>query len=335
MTKVFLIVGFGSIGLRHYNNIKMLYHDSKIISLKRSKQTSEINKNLDLVEVYSMEDALKHNPQFAIISSPAPFHLKIARVLLENKVHLLIEKPISHDLNEAIEFLSFAKNYPDTKVIIGYNFRFSTAANKFKKLIESNHIGRVLNIQIEMGSYLPNWRPQQDYRESVSAKKEFGGGVLLELSHAVDLFYWFLGMPTKVLALSRTVSDLEIEVEDCVDVLLEIKKEKIITGHIHLDMIQRRASRFFKIIGTEGSLFWNMITNEIIFTDDKEEKALPSDVQEVWNDMYVNELEHFVSSVEKKTKEKLSVYDGVQSLKIIHAINESSSAECAVYLAGE
>ena len=105
--------------------------------------------------------------------------------------HLLIEKPISVDTNGIMELIDAARN---NKVLIqlGYNLRFQASLVHFRNLIHEGEIGRVLSVRSEIGQYLPTWRSDSDYRSGVSARKELGGGVLLELSHELDYVRWFL-----------------------------------------------------------------------------------------------------------------------------------------------
>ena len=64
---------------------------------------------------------------------------------------------------------------------------FDPAGNYFKKLLNQEKFENYSEVYIKCRSFLPNWRPNIDYKSSVSAKAELGGGVLLELSHEIDL----------------------------------------------------------------------------------------------------------------------------------------------------
>ena len=81
-------------------------------------------------------------------------------------------------------------------------------------IINSKKIGQILHVQVDCGSYLPDWRKGTDYRESVSAKAELGGGVLLELSHELDYIRWFFGEMISISANIQNSGTLGIDVED-------------------------------------------------------------------------------------------------------------------------
>ena len=60
-------------------------------------------------------------------------------------------------------------------------------------LMQNKIVGKILSVRCEVGQFLPSWRPNIDYRESVSARKALGGGALLELSHEIDYLMWIFG----------------------------------------------------------------------------------------------------------------------------------------------
>jgi predicted dehydrogenase len=74
----------------------------------------------------------------------------------------------------------------------GYNLRFSYSLKRFNELIKKKIVGKILSVRCEVGQYLPDWRPNKDFRKTVSANKRLGGGVLLELSHEIDYLRWIL-----------------------------------------------------------------------------------------------------------------------------------------------
>ena len=75
-------------------------------------------------------------------------------------------------------------------------------------------MGTIYTIHVEAGQFLPSWRPNSDYRNTVSASKELGGGVMTELSHELDYISWIFGKPTWVNAQNGKISNLEVNVED-------------------------------------------------------------------------------------------------------------------------
>jgi predicted dehydrogenase len=328
----FLIVGFGSIGRRHLSNLNKMSPSSKVVVLRTFKKntSSPVLVEGSHTEISSLDEINPLSIVGAIIATPAPMHLEMAAKLAQLKIPMLIEKPLCSDLEDAQSFRKMGAD-GSALILIGYNFRFSRAANHVKDSIQRGLLGTALTASIEMGFYLPDWRPSQDYRESVSANKHLGGGALLELSHALDLYLWFFGMPTSLVATLRKISHLQTDVEDCADLILESEREKFMAT-IHLDMLQRKACRTFKIVGSEGTLSWNMVDNSIQLTKANFEEVLTLSEPEDWNDMYLNELKHFLNCIHEKERPKVTFQDGLDVMKLVAAARQSSRTKAMVTL---
>jgi predicted dehydrogenase len=104
--------------------------------------------------------------------------------------------------------------------MVGYNLRFMKSLKKFREILKKNTIGKILSIRSEVGSYLPSWRPDSDYKKSVSAIKKLGGGVLLELSHDIDYLVWLFGNVKWVSSTIHRQSNLKIDTEDTAHITL-------------------------------------------------------------------------------------------------------------------
>ena len=156
------IVGVGSIGRRHLKILRDLRPELEI-TLVRSGIGKNFNE-IDLADrvVLSIEEAIALNIQAAIISSPATKHIEQALVLANAGIHLLVEKPISHNSKNLKELQNLIIE-ENIVFLIGYIFRYEPAANKFSDLLQQEDIGRILHARIESGSYLPDWRPNQNY----------------------------------------------------------------------------------------------------------------------------------------------------------------------------
>jgi len=317
--QIYLIIGLGSIGRRHLGNLRKIDRQAKIIVL-RHKSINKNTKDINTVEVNSIEDALSYKPTVAIIASPAVFHIKQSLALLQCGIHLFIEKPLSHNLN-GIESLQRIAKEKSLVVMVGYVLRFSLALNKVKSLLESGVLGSIVNVSAHCGQYLPDWRPGFNYRKTVSAKKELGGGVLLELSHEFDYLRWLFGDVDSVMSSVTNTNSLEIDTEDKVDALLRFDQGLI--GAVHLNFLEKKANRVLRINGFNGSISCDLINGKIgINTTDNIEVI---DLSEEGSDMYLEELSSFLNCVKFKRTPLVTLDDGVQAVKVVEAIKQSSN----------
>jgi len=255
-----LLVGLGSIGNRHLNNIKRLIPDVDLAILRSRKGSGAVD---GCTVVSSIEDALQFNPRAAVICSPSSFHLETAIRLAEAGVHLFIEKPLSNKVDgvEELAEIVFRKNI---KVMVGYNLRFAPSLRRLKELLLRGDYGRAQCVSAEVGQYLPDWRPDTDYRDAVSAREDFGGGALLELSHELDYLSWLFGDAVYVSGQVCKVSDLEIDVEDLVlaHIGFEINGRRLPCS-VQMDFLQRRPYRSCKIVCEHATLQWHAIEDRV------------------------------------------------------------------------
>ena len=204
MIKKVLIIGYGSIGVKH-----------KISLLKIDKKLSFFLTNSE--NKFDRQSLNKINPDYIIISTPTSMHynnLKIVDSTLKKKV-ILVEKPIFHRLKE------FKKNYKNkNKIFVGYNLRFHPIIQYLKnKTYKSNFF----YLRSECYSYLPNWR-KRNYKKIYSSKKTMGGGVALDLSHEIDFINWIFGKIDIIFKKKFKVSKLKISADDTFILVGKIKK---------------------------------------------------------------------------------------------------------------
>ena len=313
------IIGLGSIGRRHLRLVKELRPELNVIAVRSGmgKKVGE-EKLLDAV-VHSLEEAIDYGIEAAIIATPAVYHIQQAIDLMERGVHILIEKPLSHSLDNLNELLRAEK---ESKVIglVGYCLRYNAGALKFNELLNNKKIGQILHVQVACGSYLPDWRKGQDYRQSVSAKSELGGGVLLELSHELDYIRWFFGAMKTVYANIHNSNILDIDVEDSVDMIFE--SEQGFPVSLHLDFNSRGIRRNCIARCSNGDLIWNAVANKVIWQC----ADGPDDVETYENDrnyVYKEQLKHFFDCIENKTQRSVSLEDGLAVLNMIESAKKS------------
>lgn len=315
----YVVVGAGSIAKRHIQNIKRALAPSRVTCVSASgRRLSPGDVGADYVSA-SFEETLKNRPEWCVIASPAPFHLDHALPYLKRGIPVLIEKPVLHVSHKSAE-----RQLLEYKGLIdvGYNFRLFPALQALKKHIGLGSIGRVLSVDAQVGQYLPDWRPHQDYRKGVSAQKCLGGGALLELSHELDYLSWILGFPRKLFCSARKSGVLDIDVEDCVDAMFEYPDGVVAT--VHLDFLQRAPSRTCKVIGSEGTLILDFINNTLSLYKASESKVLYSDITYERNDMYEQELLRFDKFARGTIEPLVGIDMALNVMRMVDVMKQSS-----------
>ena len=320
-----LIVGLGSIGRRHLANLKELVPGCAVtVWHQKPGHLEDVREGVDVIQrVTDLTGALASRPDFAVVTNPTSMHVDTALHLAEEGVHLLIEKPLSDRLDNVDRLLESCRSR-GLSLLVGYNYRFSESLRRMREAIVEGCVGRVLFVRAEVGQYLPDWRPDTDYRKSVTARAELGGGVLLELSHEIDYVRWLMGDVIEVSARSAHLSDLETDVEDVAEIMLVFRGGAM--ASIHLNMIQRPPSRSCRVIGSNGTLLWDGLTQQLrLYTSDSGEwtELCPADSHSR-NAMYLAELRHFLDCVYGDADPIVPGEDARRVLEIVLAAKQSS-----------
>lgn len=322
-----LIVGLGSIGKRHLRLARELLPsaDIRVFRHQATKEVYEYSNG----SFSSIEESIAFAPQIAVIASPATFHIATAQALAETGVHLFIEKPLSASLSGVAQLLETCEKQRVIS-LTGYNLRFLPSLQRYRDLLGENVVGKVLSVRCEIGQYLPSWRPDSDYRQSVSAKSEFGGGALLELSHELDYLRWIFGEVKWVKATLSRQSMLEIDVEDTAHLTLGFTSALDgyqLIGTINLDFIRHDTTRLCTVIGEKGSLRWNGLTGDVLFYGaGKKEWELLFSHQHHRDDSYKAEWKNFIECINTHQLPLITGEDGLKVLQIIEAARSSAKA---------
>lgn len=322
-----LIAGYGSIGQRHLRLVRESLPDAEIRLLRRSCDTLPEGANGCFTD---LEQALAFQPQIAVIATPAPFHVETARALVRHRCHVLVEKPLSDTSDGVPELLQEAKQH-GACLQVGYNLRYQPSLSEFRKHIQAGRVGQVLSIRCEIGQHLETWRPNTDYRNSVSARKALGGGVLLELSHELDYLHWIFGEVAWISAWTGKQSTLDIDVEDSAQLLLGFAGSGAGPGpvaSVSLDFVRHDTTRRCVAVGSIGTLAWDGITGEVqCFTAEQGKWEELSCHVPVRDQTYRNQWRDFLDCIEQGKTPFSDGQSALVALKIVEAARCSATSD--------
>ncbi len=320
---VYAVVGMGSIAKRHLKNLKFLYPNAKIYAVSSS------GKNVDIPEgasaVVSLSELIVLKPSYVVLASPAPYHLETAKLLLENQIPVLVEKPLTAKFSDATEFLNFyeSKNYPP--MAVGYCLRFLPSALAVKRFLESGGLGTVYNAHSVVGQFLPSWRSDKNYKDSVSATGELGGGALLELSHELDYLQWLFGPLLLQHSWLRTTEELGLQVEEIANLIITTETGVYIS--VHLDFVQKAKQRKCEFIGEKGNLYWDLGANTVTFKDANSTTMIYADDQYDKNTMYLDMLKAFADVGNFGRRELASVSSSADVIELIELAKQTNKGK--------
>ena len=246
-----LVIGFGSIGQRHARLLRDEFAAS--VEIVSSRGSDEYQSYKDLTSVPSLDSY-----DYYVIASETHLHIKHLEFLnsnLSNK-KILVEKPLSA---KASDFSNFKSN---NQIFVAYNLRFHPLIQKLKNEIANQDI---THVNIITGQYLPSWRPDRDYRQTYSASKEKGGGVLLDLSHELDYAQCLFGKITSIKAVNKKVSDLEIDSDDYFSAVAET--DKGVCLNVTLDYLSKISIKQILVHSNQNTYRGDLIANNLESAD--------------------------------------------------------------------
>ncbi len=320
----FLVIGCGSIGKRHIRNLKSILQnsDDEVFAYDAHAEAMAFVRKEYQVRTFDNLDAALMEASAAFICVPNHLHVPLALKAVQHNCHVFIEKPLSHSRENVEELLSLAREKSLT-VTCGYMLRFYSPLKKVKDLLDNQALGKIYGARIECGYYLPYWRPTQDYRQNYGARKNEGGGIILDAIHELNYLQWLLGKAAEVFCYAGKKSNLEINTEDYAELL--IKFENGITATAHLDYLQRSYRRNLEIIGEKGMILWDFNDHSVtLYDDEKKRWEISKEDKMDFNVTYLDEEKHFVDCVRKKSPHLISGEEAYYDLKLALAALESA-----------
>lgn len=202
-----------------------------------------------------VDDILTMAPSHAVIASPAHRHLAFASLLLERHIHCLIEKPLAMLPAQAQQWRTSLADKPQPWV--GYNLHYRPEYHFLRTHL--NQLGPLHWAEFRCGQALEQWRPGRDPATSVTLRSDWGGGVLRELSHELEMAIALLG-PLTVRSAQAQRGHYGGDVEEAV-------QASLVTGQgwplsLSIDLYRATAERRVLLVGQEGQLAVDFIARQ-------------------------------------------------------------------------
>ena len=256
--KHFVIVGLGSIGRRHASNLAALYPDARFTVVRHGGGIDDFCGRLDARVVTDLAEVLSDSIDLAVLATPSANHIASLPALIDKACPLLVEKPIVTDLSHCEEVERALRRAAPAVRAAGFNLRHLPSLVLMKQFVEDGSLGQIVRGSFTAGQWLPDWRPDTEYRTGYSADRHRGGGVELDLSHEFDAARWFLGELSVEFARTGRFSDLQIDSSDTAIAVLSPVEARCPVITVSLDYVSRQRVRHYELVGDRGSLEWSL-----------------------------------------------------------------------------
>lgn len=302
-------VGIGSIAKRHIRNLRTVCKERDIdLSIEAFRRNAGQVEGVDTV--YFDMEAVPSDYDAIFITNPTALHLETLKQFHNKGNHFFIEKPVV-SLSQ-IENARYFKTKNDSIYYVAAPLRYNAVIQWIKNNVNPDDVFSIRSIS---SSYLPDWRPGQDYRNTYCAHKDMGGGVSTDLIHEWDYLTYLFGWPKKVHSLIGKKSNLEIDSDDYAVYIAEYQ-DKII--ELHLDYFGRKTMREVQLFTNEDTIIGNIANNRVEFL--KSGKII--DFHEERDDYQKRELLFFLDMIEGLCVAENGYYHGLDVLQITQGIVE-------------
>lgn len=297
-----LVVGLGSIAKRHIDALKKINPQTIIYALRSQKTAVNYS---GVKNIFSLDSICIEQLSFVIISNPTAQHYDSIAQMINLGKPLFIEKPLFDQITDKTEALVtdiISKNIP---TYVACNLRFLHAIQNLKNILKNERINEV---NAYCGSYLPDWRPGQDYKKGYSANKEMGGGVHIDLIHELDYIYWLFGEPKTTKSFFSNQSSLEISAYDYANYLWQYEG---FSASIILNYYRRDSKRNIEIVTNNNTFFVDLLSNRIYKNDEK----IYASEQKI-SDTYLDQMNFFIDNIFNKKKQFNTMKEANTILKL-------------------
>ena len=228
-----LVVGAGSIGMRHADVLADAGHEVALVTARSLKLRSYPDV-VGAVEEFA--------PDYVVVATETAKHDQSIASLRQAGYagRLLVEKPLAVAPDELTGF---------SRVGVGFNLRFHPVIRRVMQLLEGREIHTV---EAYAGQELAQWRPDRPTREQYSASRARGGGALRDLSHELDYLAWMLGSCRGVFARGGRLGTATVDADDAWGIVSEYSRAPIVT--VQLNYLDTRSRRRLVVTTSSGTI---------------------------------------------------------------------------------
>jgi predicted dehydrogenase len=312
------VIGVGSMGQNH---ARIYFHsdNSTLVAIADAfKQNAEkIGKHYHIPYYENYQEMLRKEQIDAVsIAVPTNLHKEVALFCLNQKKHVLLEKPIAPTESDAQEIIECAKKN-NVILMIGHIERFNTAITTLKSRLQQNQLGEIYKINVERVGPFPS--------------RITDVGVIADLSvHDIDIIRYLIeAEPIKIYA--QTQQKLHPRHEDAVIGLLTY--DKSIQAILNINYLSPTKVRQLQIFGKKGMFQVNYLTQELYFFEnnsfasDNWESVTEGDMKKIIvpkKEPLQLEIEHFLQCIKENKKPLVTGEDGLIALEIANKLIKSS-----------
>lgn len=247
-----LVIGFGSIGERHVRCFLKTGRCEVSICEPNQQLRQRASAEYSIEHTYTtLDEAMRATHDYAVIATPAQFHIPMATRLAEAGIHLLIEKPLSVSL-EGIRELDKIVTRNGLTAMVGYTHRSNPTLISMREQLLSGCFGRPLQVVGIAGQDFAKYRPA--YQDTYFAQHSTGGGAIQDaMTHLVNAGEWLVGPINQLVADARHQVLPGVDVEDTVHLMVRHGETRDVLGLYSLNLHQAPDEFTITVVAESGT----------------------------------------------------------------------------------
>ncbi len=325
-----LVIGLGSMGKRRIRNLKALGVENITGFDARTDRVSEVTDLYQIPCFANWNEALsKSNATAWIISVPPKAHCFYMNLALTQSIPFFVEASV---VDSGMKELIQLQSIKNTVAAPSCTLCFHPAIKIINECISSQRLGKISNVLYQMGNYLPDWHRYEKVSDFYVSDKETGGAreiVPFELTWLTRIF----GFPENCIATVKKTIEIEgaPDIDDTYNCLLDYSSFTLL---LTVDVVSRFATRFLRIIASDGQLEWDWNKNAVrIFNPQSETwEEIPYEIKSsasgynknITEQMYIEELKAFMDSVTQGIPFPNSLEEDHQVLNLLYQLETSA-----------
>jgi len=287
------------------------------IASRNPSQAGEVARELGIPVAYGDYQQLLNAPDIDAIYNPLPNHLHVPWTIkaIEAGKHVLCEKPLGLDTNDAIRLVEAAEQHPNIKVMEAFMYRFHPQWQRAKQLLDDGEIGDITGISTSFTFF--NRDPG-----NVRNKPGIGGGGLMDIGcYCISAARFLSGL--EPLRVSSTLTlDADFDVDKHAYALLDFGR---FTARIFCST-QSEPSQRVEVMGEKGRMVLDYpfyqpgCPASITLYHDLQSQTTRFDTC----DHYVLQVDAFADAIVNDLPVPTPLSDAVSNMKVIDAVFDAS-----------
>jgi len=309
----FLVVGCGSIGLRHLACLAQR-RDVAIYAADINPRSEEKVKEIDerICFYTDYEAALKQEPEIVVAATPNELHAEVSVRAFEAGAHVLSEKPIADTVANGRRMVEAAEEYG--KVLsVGYTERYRPASEFLEQMVRDGEFGTLIGGRAMVGTYNTLLCAKTDFRSNTF------GALVVDYTHEIDMLRSIFGEVREVVCRANSLAVKELTASPSLaSMLLHYDTGAIVS--IHMDYVQHPQRRSLEIYGDRKVAEFDLQTDQVKVFDCDQPGHRVHQFESIRNERFMMEHQDMIDAVRNGKPPKV---DGKAALAVLAVAEEA------------